>query len=308
MPLDRRAFLATLGAGLGAPAILGARPRVKRYPICFSTLGCPAWGWETILEQADRLGYPAVELRGVAGEMDLTKVPPLSGRRLAGSRRQLADRGLVVPVLGASAFMHAREPAERARQLDEGRRYVDLAHALGATYVRIFPNLVPKGDARPDVVARIVDGSRELAGYAKPAGVGVLLESHGDFTGSRDLAAILEGVASEAFALLWDAHNSFVATSESPAAMHAALGRWIRHVHLKDSRPEGTAYRYVLTGEGAAPVRELVRVLAAGGYRGFYSFEWEKAWHPEIEEPEVAFPHYAKVMGAWLEEAGIRPA
>jgi len=57
MPLDRRAFLASLAAGLAAPRILRAGPaRKKRYPIAFSTLGCPAWSWGTILEQADQLG------------------------------------------------------------------------------------------------------------------------------------------------------------------------------------------------------------------------------------------------------------
>ena len=80
MPLDRRAFLASLAAGFAAPAILRAAPaRPKRYPIAFSTLGCPGWSWNTILEQADALGYSALELRGVASEMDLTKVPELSG-------------------------------------------------------------------------------------------------------------------------------------------------------------------------------------------------------------------------------------
>jgi predicted xylose isomerase-like sugar epimerase len=62
----------------------------------------------------------------------------------------------------------------------------------------------------------------------------------------------------------------------------------------------------VLTGTGQVPVKEQVRVLAKGGYAGFYSFEWEKGWHPEIEEPEVAFPQYAKVMGGWLDDLGIK--
>src|SRR5688500_14104128 len=74
MLTDRRAFLGTLGAGLVAPAILRAKGPAKRYPIAFSTLGCPSWSWNTILDQADRLGYAAIELRGVAGEMDLPKV------------------------------------------------------------------------------------------------------------------------------------------------------------------------------------------------------------------------------------------
>ena len=87
-----------------------------------------------------------------------------------------------------------------------------------------------------------------------------------------------------------------MAGEEQPADTYATLGRWVRHTHLKDSRPEGADRRYVLTGTGEVPVKEQVKVLAGGGYPGYYCFEWEKKWHPEIEEPEVAFPHYAKVM------------
>ena len=61
MPLGRRAFLATVGASLAAPRLLRARARSKRYPIAFSTLGCPAWSFKSILDQADRLGYSAIE-------------------------------------------------------------------------------------------------------------------------------------------------------------------------------------------------------------------------------------------------------
>jgi hypothetical protein len=28
--------------------------------------------------------------------------------------------------------------------------------------------------------------------------------------------------------------------------------------------------------------------------------EWEKRWHREIEEPEVALPQHAAVLGDWL--------
>jgi hypothetical protein len=144
MPLDRRAFLASLAAGLAAPAILRAgAARKKRYPIAFSTLGCPAWSWGTILEQADQLGYSALELRGIAGEMDLPKVPELSGTRLAETRRELDGRGLVVSDLGASTHMHEKEAAAREKQYDDGRRFIDLAHAMGVKYVRMFGNEVP---------------------------------------------------------------------------------------------------------------------------------------------------------------------
>jgi len=308
MRLDRRTFLATLGAGLAVPVIGRARTAGARYPISFSTLGCPAWGWGRILDEADRLGFAAIELRGVAGEMDLTKVPELSGSRITETRRELASRGLVLSDLGASARMHDKDPAERERQLDEGRRFVDLAQALGVAYVRMFGDRVPQGETRGEVLRRVVEGFQRMAEHAERAGVVVLIESHGDFTRSKDLAEILTGVGSAAFALLWDAHHTWVSGKEPPADTHAALGRWIRHTHLKDSRPENGDRRYVLTGDGEVPVQEQVRVLAGAGYRGYYGFEWEKKWHPEIEEPEVAFPHYARVIGEYLAAAGVKPA
>src|SRR5258708_5326029 len=100
MRTDRRTFMTTaLAASPAGPAIVRGREQ-RRYPIAFSTLGCPAWSWTTILEQADQLGYAAIELRGVAGEMDLTKVPELTGARLAGTTKDIAARGLVISDLG----------------------------------------------------------------------------------------------------------------------------------------------------------------------------------------------------------------
>lgn len=307
--LTRRSFLATLGTGLAvAPALLRARTRSARYPIAFSTLGCPAWTWKTILDSAVKLGYVGLELRGVAGEMDLPKVPQLIGTRLAETRHDLAALGLTVCTLGASARMHDKDPAVRARQLDEGRRFIDLAQALGVTYVRMFGDQVPESEPKADVMQRVIDGFHEMVAYAEPAGVTVLIESHGDFTRSPDLETILTSVASPRFALLWDAHHSFVTAHEQPAETYAEIGGWIRHTHLKDSKPAGAERRYVLLGAGAVPVQEQVRVLAAGGYQGLYGFEWEKKWHPEIEEPEVAFPHYAKTMTEYLAAAGVQPS
>ena len=87
---------------------------------------------------------------------------------------------------------------------------------------------------------------------------------------------------------------------------------WVRHTHLKDSRPPAAPdparpqdRRYVLTGTGEVPVRKQFEVLARHGYRGYYSFEWEKRWHPEIEEPEVALPHFARTAREYLRGAGV---
>jgi hypothetical protein len=44
------------------------------------------------------------------------------------------------------------------------------------------------------------------------------------------------------------------------------------------------------------PAYTAIDLLAKDNYKGFYGFEWEKMWHPEIAEPDVAFPHYAETM------------
>jgi sugar phosphate isomerase/epimerase len=134
--------------------------------------------------------------------------------------------------------------------------------------------------------------------------VEVWLESHGDFCDSPTLQEILGTVNSPSVGLLWDAHHTVVAGKEAPALTLGALGKRIRHTHLKDSIPQGKEVRYVLTGTGTVPLGDIVRGLVKLSYRGYYSFEWEKGWHPEIEEPEVAFPHFAQVIGRYLKEPG----
>ncbi len=154
--------------------------------------------------------------------------------------------------------------------------------------------------------AHIAGGLRTLGDYAQGKHVTVIIESHGDFTDSPALLEILQKADSPAVALLWDAHNTFVSGKEEPEDTVRQLGRYIRHTHLKDSVPAGTDRRYVLTGTGQVPVKRQIEALVKMGYTGFYSFEWEKRWHPEIEEPEVAFAQFADVAAGYLRAAGVR--
>jgi len=275
-------------------------------PLGFSTLGCPQWTWPQILDFAAAHAFAAVELRGIQTNMDLTKVPAFSPERLGDAKRQLATHGLAVSCLGASAHMHEMDPVAHAAQLDEGRRFIDLAQALGTPYVRVFGNNYVEGVPRPDMLARIAAGLRTLGDYARGKNVTVLIESHGDFTDSPALLEILQKTDSPAVALLWDAHHTFVSGKEEPEDTVRQLGQYIRHTHLKDSVPAGSDRRYVLTGTGQVPVQRQIAALVKIGYRGYYSFEWEKRWHPEIEEPEVAFAQFAGVAAAYLRGAGVR--
>jgi sugar phosphate isomerase/epimerase len=308
MPTSRRRFLGFLATACATAKVLSAPRQPERLPLAFSTLGCPRWDWATVLARARQWGYAAIELRGLQGEMDLAKRPEFQGTRLAGSLKDLEANDLRICDLGSSVRLHEVDPAVRAAQLDEGRRFIDLAHALGSPYVRVFGDRILPDQPRAASIGRVVSGLRELGLHAKGSGVVVLIESHGDFCDSPTLLEILEGVQMPGVGLLWDARHTVVMGKEAPADTLQRLGRYLRHTHLKDSRPEGRDGRYVLTGGGTVPVRDIVGLLVRRHYAGYYSLEWEKVWHPEIEEPEVAFPHFAKVMREYFAEAGYPPA
>ena len=298
----RREFVGT------AAAMLLPWELPKKLPLGFSTLGCPTWPWPKILDFAAEQQFAAIELRGILTNMDLTKVPELAPDKIGEAKRQLEAHGLVVSCLGASANMHDIDPVKHAVQLDEARRFIDLAQQLGAPYVRVFGNEYVKDVPRDRMLAHIAGSLRELGDYARPKGVTVIIESHGDFTDSPSLLELLQRADSPNVALLWDAHHTFVSGKEQPEETVTRLGRWIRHTHLKDSVPAGDDRRYVLTGTGDVPVKRQIAALAKIGYKGFYSFEWEKRWHAEIEEPEVALAQYMSVASGYLKALPTNPA
>jgi sugar phosphate isomerase/epimerase len=299
MGITRREFLA---AGV-ASALIGrlAWGSEERLPLAFSTLGCPAWEWNKILDFAQVNGFAAIELRGLMGNLDLPASPEFAPARITQTKRQIADHGLKISDLGSSSEMHVEDAAQRTKQMADARRFIDLAAALESPYVRVFGNEL-RGP-REEVIARVADGLHQLGAYAGPRGVTLVIESHGDFVDSSTLKEVLTRADSKYAALLWDAHHTYVEGHEQPEHTVAELGRWIRHTHLKDSVPAGKGRKYVLTGKGDVPIERQVVALRRIGYRGYYCFEWEKVWHPDLVEADIAFPDYARVVGGYLKES-----
>ena len=304
MLTSRRQFIGILATALSMPSLFSAGAAPKRFPLAFSTLGCPKWDWKTVLNRAAQWQYSAIELRGLEGEMDLTKRPEFQGDRIARTLQDLAFMNLRLSDLGSSVRLHEMESDKRRAQMNEGKRYIDLAQRLKTPFIRVFGDRIIAGQSKLATVERIIAGLRELGEHAQGSGVSVLLETHGDFCDSPTLVEIMTGAGLANVGLVWDTHHTVVMGKEDPERTMRQIGKWVHHVHLKDSKPEGKGERYVLTGKGTMPLREIVQVLVRHQYKGYFSFEWEKAWHPEIEEPEIAFPQFAEVMSQYLREAG----
>src|SRR5205823_12032119 len=127
------------------------------------------------------------------------------------------------------AEMHEPNAAKRAAGLDEGRRFVDLAHALGAPYVRVFGNKWVPNESRDATLDRVAAGLRTLGDHARGSGVAVLMETHGDFTDSPTVLDIMRRAASPDVALVWDAHHTYAFGHEDPEATARQLMPYVRH-------------------------------------------------------------------------------
>jgi sugar phosphate isomerase/epimerase len=307
--LTRREFVKIISAAAGAsvlPVRTFADSTASRIPIAFSTLGCPAWDWPKILTFAHEHGFSAVELRGLQGNMDLPSNPIFAPERIEQTKKEIQAQNLRIANLGSSATLYFEDPARRAKELSDARRFIDLASALGAPYVRVFGG---KAEADKDPVPddatkkRVASALHELGEYSGPKSVTVIIESHDHFTSSATLKDVLTAANSEHVALLWDAHHTFATSNEDPEFTVKQLGPWIRHTHLKDSVGSGEDRRYVLTGRGNVPIERQIKALQSIGYKGFYCFEWEKVWHPDLQDPEIAIADYAKVVGQCLGNA-----
>lgn len=281
----------------GSMIALTEMPNRKKSRLSFSTLGCPDWPIEKIVAFAAGHGYEGVEIRGIQRQIDLVQSPCFSSpEAVASTRRRFSDAGLKFAALGSSTELHHADAATRRDHMDHGRQFIDLAHALDCPYVRVFPNKIPQGENKPDVITRIASGLNELGSYAHTSGVKVLMETHGDLVASDDVAAVMNAVDHANTGLVWDVANMWSVTRESPADVFRKLKRFILHTHIKDLRVVNGNYVYELPGRGEVPIFDAVDLMRRDGYNGYFSFEWEKLWHPDIADPEIALADYPIAM------------
>ncbi len=269
--------------------------------LAFSTLGCPSWPLARVIDAASRMGYDGVELRFVEGDDALWARPELEGVGLRETLARLRDAGLQVPCVDTRSFFHQPDAAARRTAIDEAERSGELAARLGARGIRVFGDRVQPGASLEDTKGFIVAALAELRDRLRGSGVEVWLETHGDFARGEATRALLEAAGGDGLGAVWDPANAFSEFGELPETGAAALDGFVRHVHVKDARrPADGAVPWtpVLLGQGDVPADRVVEAVEALGGERFLSFEWEKRWHPEIEEPEKALPHFV----GWVAE------
>lgn len=265
--------------------------------LAFMTLGCPKWDLNTICARGREYGFDGVDFRGYLDTLDITLLPEFTTAAQA-TRRKLADAGLEVSAISSSISVCEAEKVEA--NLEEARRTITAAQALGAANVRIFGG--GSLEAPAEELAKIGRGAIEkILALDGAQEIHWLFETHDRWGSAAGIRLLLDAIPNPAFGALWDIANSCMAGIEKPEDTLKALKGRIGYTHIKDAVRDPHSplaieggWRYVFPGTGQLPLEAVIRRLKATGYDGWLQFEHEKRWVPGLPEPEEAFPAFAK--------------
>ncbi|MEU3984135.1 sugar phosphate isomerase/epimerase family protein [Streptomyces sp. NPDC026672] len=239
--------------------------------LAFSTLGVPGLPVPEVLALATAHGYHGVELRAHPEEPVHPGLGPAERADVAA-----AFKATGVEVLGLAGYARVAAPGEDEPVLTEIRRLLELAHDLGAPYIRVFPG----GD--PDVPREESDATaaRRLGTAAEDAaalGVRILLETHDSHRTGADAIRVLGPVGHRQVGALWDVMHTWLG-GEQPQETFAALAPHLGYVQVKDIASADDTTPLPL-GAGVLPLTECVDVLCRGGWDGWLCWEYEKRWY-----------------------------
>jgi sugar phosphate isomerase/epimerase len=254
------------------------------------------WSLEAAVAACVARDIPAIAVwRDKLAELGTARAAQLL--RASGVRASSVCRG---------GFFPHPSPAERARRIDDTRRAIDEAAALGA------PTLVlvcgpPAGQPFADARAQVADGIAACAADAHGAGVRLGIEPlHPMMITERSIIATLGeandlassigspavGVVVDVYHVFWDVH----VIDEI-----ARAGANIAGFHLSDWRtPNGgdvTAQRAML-GDGCIELSTLAKAVSAAGYRDDVEIEIlnETAWAGDLDRwLDTAVTRYAAI-------------
>jgi sugar phosphate isomerase/epimerase len=254
--------------------------------ITFSTLACPDWSIETIVEKAVEFHYEGIEWRGgPEGHVQ----PAMPSREKAALRKMSSDAGLIPLAITTYTSFVSSVPEERKSNVEELRHYADLAAEVGAQYVRTFLGELPAlTDLDSHLYEQISDCLRIACEYASTLGVKIAVEPHDNFTGSSIVLPVFDRSHPD-LRVIWDLGNTFAA-GEEPEEGFDLLKDLLAYVQVKDGKRNGFPWQLCSVGDGDVPLARAFGLLSNYGYKGAFSVEWEYAWHPELDPPEIALP------------------
>jgi sugar phosphate isomerase/epimerase len=263
--------------------------------LCVSTLGCPDWTLDQVIDRCAEYGLDGIDFRGIGRTIDITQLDEFT-TGVDKTVARLRERNLGVPCLCSSITLNQPDPRRWQASLDEFARSHAVAEALGSWMIRIFPGQSPKDLSRDETIALARRHIRQLLKLSEGRRARPVLETHDDWNTGAAISELLSDVAPADFPVIWDMRHSLRA-GESIHQTLSLMGPRIGHVHIKDSVLADGKEHPRIPGQGDLPLAEAIAALRRFGYEGWWCLESEKRWQrAEAPEPEVIFPGYVQFM------------
>lgn len=275
--MNRRQLLATLAS---APAVaqLDAQPSPKyRF-----RSGLVAYSYRKELA-AKTMTYDDLIRRiadwGIDG-LDCTVYwfPDTSAEYLASLRKAAFKNGVQIYNAGVRVQLAQPTPELQRAELENVRKWVDVADRIGAGHVRVFGGNVPKGATEQQAIAWAAEVLKRGADYAGSKGITLGVENdYGLTIAAGPTAEIVKQAASP-----WAGVNADTGNLRTDGYKQLEiLLPYVTSVHLKShvSAPDGK--------KEPADWSRLLTILGNAGYKGYVGLEYEDA-DAETEVPRMA--------------------
>ncbi len=272
--------------------------------LSFSTKGWQHYGWQTITRLATDMKIDGIELHDITDPSISAGV--LESYSLPATRRYLLENKLTVPCIDFPDDI--ADGINNTEKLQKLKNIVDTAYNIRSKYVRVH-TLRSDKDNIDEINNNASAFLASAVAHAEKTGVTLLVETVGVFSDTAVLKNLLDSFALDNIAALWDMHNTFFFGDEAPSTTIENLGAYVKHVHIKDSeKSDNGGHAFCLIGKGELPIDEMMNSLRSVNYDGFISLEWDPSWLPEINDPEIIFPHFVSFMSRYESPARAQSA
>ena len=238
------------------------------------------WDIDKLIAVCRKYGYAGIEFRTGAGHRHGVEVDtPV--HRLTEIRNRMEDGYVDASSIASGCRFALLDAKERRENVELAKRHVELAGRMDCGRIRVFGNEFQSGADKATQLGWVTESLQEIADFAKPWGVDVLLEMHGEFNYWKYAVKAVKAVEADNVGIVYNSDIRDM-IGGSVAAVYGNVRRYIRHVHM----------HCYLRGY---PYRELFRLLRADGYEGFLSAEMDET----TTEPEKLSGYYAALYYAW---------
>lgn len=178
-------------------------------------------------------------------------------------------------------------PDLQRREVDNVRKWVDIAQKVGAGHVRVFGGSVPAGATEDQAATWVIEILKRSAEYAASKGIILGLEDDGGITERADrVVQIVRQVDSPWVGINLDTGNF----SSDPYNQIEKCMPYAVNVHFKSE--------VQLDGKSqAADWDRILGMFAKAGYRGHIALEYEAP-----EDPATAVPRLIRKLRPLLEK------